>query len=173
MKDVLVPQRMKYLAGAVLLVATLSGCTTSDPEIPPVVSDTLNRSGMVEEYNSVIKNLEIPGGVSYPQPPETPAIEGIKKSDVVWQRGVAEGDAVTDWNCLWGQEWLDVRNSDQAKAVHALEMYKSILEHPAFNKYFDPESYQPVVRENIEKAELGDPSGIKAEIASSCRKDLW
>lgn len=164
---------MKYLAGAVLLVATLSGCTTSDTEKLPEVSDTLNRSGMVEEYNSVIKNLEIPDGVSYPQPPETPDIEGIKKSDVVWQRGVAEGDAVTDWNCLWGQEWLNVRNLDQAKAAHALEMYKSILEHPAFNKYFDPESYQPVVRENIEKAELGDPSGIKAEITSSCRKDLW
>ncbi|WP_417365300.1 hypothetical protein [Glutamicibacter arilaitensis] len=52
-------------------------------------------------------------------------------------------------------------------------MYKSIVDQPAFNKYFDAASFQPVMLENIEKAELGDPSGIKADIQSSCREDLW
>jgi len=152
----------------------LSGCTGAGSSEPSSNEPkNMNRAQMEKEYASAIQSLEMPEGVSYPDAPKTPTVDGVKESDVTWQNGAGEADAIIYWNCLWGHEWLKYQGKDQNLATNALKMYKSILDQPAFKKYFDAESFQPVIRENIEKAELGDPSGIKADMQSSCRGDLW
>ncbi|MEP7762546.1 hypothetical protein [Sanguibacter sp. 25GB23B1] len=117
---------------------------------------------MIEEYRTTLEGLELPEGASIEA---TPSVSDPSGS---YQVGYGEVDAVIAWNCAWGQEWLAVRGTSEPEAAHALEMYASILETAAFERAFDDQSAKPVVRGIIEKAQLGDPSGVQQDVAANC-----
>ncbi|WP_277207509.1 hypothetical protein [Isoptericola croceus] len=117
---------------------------------------------MVEEYRSTLETLDVPEGAEMPDRPRLVDETGS------FQKGYGEVEAVMVWNCVWGREWLEQRGQDEAAATHALEMYARIVETDAFARSFDPESAQPVVRGIIEKAQLGDPSGVQQDVEANC-----
>lgn len=151
---------------AILAVATVifavSACTQNAEEDDPPPSNLdeefFDSESAGEEYQRVAESLEWPEGV-------TPPDQSYESGN--YQAGVGEGDAVMAWNCAWGLEWLDSRNSDPDAADYALEMYASVVETRTFQQYFDTPLQEHVV-EVIERAELGDPSQLQSDVMANC-----
>ena len=134
------PYRLLLCVMISLLVIMLAGCSTSSD------SDTNERgftdfATIEEEYLTTIESLNWPEGVT---PPD--ALEG-EDTGASFQIGYGDTKASNLWEYSWMQEWLDTYNTDSERAAKALADRCD----DATRKY---------LRDNIDKAKLGDPSGF-------------
>jgi hypothetical protein len=147
-------------------LAVLAGCSTpsASPAGPaaPGQDAFFGYDDMVAEYRATLAELELPEGVRLED-----EVTGVERSGS-FQEGFGEVRAVMAWNCAWGREWLEHRDTDPASAAHALDMYARIVETDAFATNFDPQSAQPVIEGIIEKARLGDPTGVQQDVEANC-----
>jgi len=158
-----VSRRGVRLVVGVAVLALVGGCGSAGSD--PQTGDEETFFGypdMVAEYRTALDSLELPEGAVVEDAPS-----GVEESGS-FQEGFGEVSAVMAWNCAWGQEWLSLRGGSDAQAAHALDMYASIVETEAFERAFDDQSAKPVVREIIEKARLGDPSGVQQDVQTNC-----
>ncbi len=107
-------------------------------------------SHIEEEYLTTIKELNWPDGADLPD-----KLEGENK-DASFHKGFGNTLASNLWEYMWMQEWLDSYNVDPDRAERALA---------ELEKAFDGEdrcddATRRYLRENIDKAKLGDPSGF-------------
>ncbi|KGM14586.1 hypothetical protein N869_05085 [Cellulomonas bogoriensis 69B4 = DSM 16987] len=149
----------------VVAVALATACTADAPDAPVEQEGQgfVEGEGYIAEYEQAAEALEWPGGVEPPGP--------SPDAGTSYQVGVGESQATMEWNCAWGREWLSLREQGGDEADHALEMYAGFLETRTFREMFDPESAQPVVRQIVEDARLGDPSGVQRDVETNCPTD--
>lgn len=121
----------------------------------------LNYDGMVEEFKNTQVELGYPDSAEKSSPPP-------RGDSGMFQEGWGASLATQDWNCAWGERWLEVNGADETAAAEAFEMYSAIVDTPAFKTNFDP-SLQDHIRDIIEKARLGDIAELREDIEANCR----
>lgn len=155
--------RGRVIAGAALAAAAimcLSGCT-STPPAAEATNTILDYAAAQREYADAVAKLPAPEGFSYPA-------QFSARTDELFEEGFGEARAVTFWNCAWGQEWLLLRADDPAAAAEALNMYESVKDTDVFARLWDEVSIQQPFLDAIERARLGDPSRVQADVQANC-----
>lgn len=152
---------MTHLRSAISLCAllTLAGCSGASATTPE--EGFMDHAAYSQEYRASKAQLTFPPG--YPATRER--IEPDEE-DNVWEVGSGTSDAVAEWNCAWGAEYLRTRTTSDRGAA-ALDMFTRIRETPAWDKAWPPDS-QAVINQIISKAELGDPSEMQELVEANC-----
>lgn len=158
---------MRNAAVAVGLLFVLGGCAGQDvglgareenSRLPP---GAMSWADFVDEYHAAANRLRLPAGQRWRASLVPPS------PDTVVEEGAGETEAVFEWNCAWGAEYLKHHSSDPARAEDALEEYSSLRETEAWHTSWPPES-QAVVNATITAAERGDVSGIEEIVTANC-----
>lgn len=158
-----IADRPRRVAATTVVAATLllAGCTADEQTSPAEYTALLDYAGAQAEYRDAASRLAAPTGYEFPDTFDA-------AEDELYQVGYGEARAVTFWNCAWGEEWLRLRTDDPAAAAVALEAYGSVASTEVFQTTWDPVSIQQPFRESIERAELGDPAMVQADIQANC-----
>ena len=128
------PYRLLLYVMISLLVIMLAGCSTSSD------SDTNTRgftdfATIEEEYLTTIESLN-------------------------WPEGYGDTRASNLWEYSWMQEWLDTYNTDSERAAKALAELEKAFDMPYMGTDRCDDATRKYLRDNIDKAKLGDPSGF-------------
>ena len=147
------PYRLLLCVMISLLVIMLAGCSTSSD------SDTNERgftdfATIEEEYLTTIESLNWPEGVT---PPD--ALEG-EDTGASFQIGYGDTKASNLWEYSWMQEWLDTYNTDSERAAKTLAELEKAFDMPYMGTDRCDDATRKYLRDNIDKAKLGDPSGF-------------
>lgn len=143
-----------------LLVVMLAGCSTSSD------SDT-NARGFTDfatiekEYLTSIENLNWPEGVTLPDTLES------EDTGASFQVGYGDTRASNLWEYTWMKEWLDTYNTDSERAEKALEELEKAFDMPYMGTDRCDDATRNYLRNNIDKAKLGDPSGFTEYIRAN------
>ena len=78
-----------------------------------------------------------------------------------FQVGYGETRASNLWEYSWMKEWLDTYNTNPERAEKALEELEKAFDMPYMGKDRCDDATRNYLRENIDKAKLGDPSGFR------------
>lgn len=157
----------RAVAAAVLVVA-LAGCSQGDnsgageggPDAE-AESTALSYEETLAEYKASQQKFDLPEGAEYPEDP------GLEPGEF-YGKSYGEGEAIHQWNCAWGKEWLAQRGVNEDRAEAAFETFVSIRDTDFYQEFYDPEAAQPVFDAAIEAAELGDPSRIESLVGPNC-----
>jgi len=150
------------LVTSVGLVA-LTGCAGGDDSSSGTF---VSREGANEVYRASIADLDFPDGY---RPSQT--IPGIDQdsADTTYQQTYGDTRAHYLWQCVWEQEWLDTRATDADAAERAIEQ---LAKAPTMAYLADSRRADDATRrlftENLDKAELGDPSGVQEDVDVNC-----
>ena len=71
------------------------------------------------------------------------------------------------WEYSWMKEWLDTYNTDPERAEKALEELEKAFDMPYMGIDRCDDATRNYLRENIDKAKLGDPSGFTESIRAN------
>lgn len=161
-------RRTARAAIAVVMFSSLAACSAAADGATPAadgssVEGFVGYDAMIAEFDAALATLDLPAGAMV----DRSLVTG-QSADESYQEGYGEMYAVLAWNCLWGREWLEQRGRDEEAAAVALDRYASLLETDTFAEAFDPEGAQPYVRGVVDKAVLGDPSGVQQDVAANC-----
>ncbi len=137
----------------------IAGCASGPQESSP--TRLLSYADVQAEYRTSVSSLPAPEGYVYPQTFDDEQGE-------LYEVGFGRSRAVALWNCAWGKEWLRARTVDPDAAATALAQYRSVAETDVFRDHWDPVSVQEPFFDSIERAELGDPSGVQADVQANC-----
>lgn len=85
------------------------------------------------------------------------------------QAGVRYGETRASylWEYSWMKEWLDTYNTDPERAEKALEELEKAFDMPYMGIDRCDDATRNYLRENIDKAKLGDPSGFTESIRAN------
>lgn len=139
---------------SLVICLMFAGCSTDGTGNKPSRGFT-DFSHIEEEYLSTIKALSWPDGVDLPDKLE----EG--EEDASYQEGYGDTLASNLWEYQWMQEWLDTYKTDSARAGKALEELEKAFDMPYMGEDRCDDATRRYLRENIDKAKLGDPSGFE------------
>lgn len=114
-----------------------------------------------DEYLATIQNLEWPEGFQLPD-----SLEGEDKS-ASFQIGYGDTRASNLWEYSWMKEWLDSYKTDPERAERALEELEKAFDMPYMGTDRCDDATRNYLRENIEKAKQGDPSGFEESIGAN------
>ena len=84
-----------------------------------------------------------------------------------FQVGYGETRASYLWEYSWMKEWLDTYNTDPERAEKALEELEKAFDMPYMGIDRCDDATRNYLRENIDKAKLGDPSGFTESIRAN------
>ena len=75
---------------------------------------------------------------------------------------IGYGDTLASnlWEYSWMQEWLDTYNTDSERAAKALAELEKAFDMPYMGTDRCDDATRKYLRDNIDKAKLGDPSGF-------------
>ena len=90
-------------------------------------------------------------------PPDT--LEG-EDTGASFQVGYGDTRASNLWEYTWMKEWLDTYNTDSQRAAKALEELEKAFDMPYMGEDRCDDATRNYLRQNIDKAKLGDPSGF-------------
>ena len=107
-----------------------------------------------EEYLTTIESLNWPEGFT---PPD--ALEG-EDTGASFQIGYGDTRASNLWEYSWMQEWLDTYNTDSERAAKALAELEKAFDMPYMGTDRCDDATRKYLRDNIDKAKLGDLSGF-------------
>ncbi|MGV9183948.1 hypothetical protein ACTOVL_05715 [Arcanobacterium canis] len=145
-----------------LSVALMSGCASKGSTVEETSGKSfIHYEQLQDEYRSSLQKLEFPEGFV---PPSTTTEE----KDATFQRGYGNTLASYTWQCAWEKEWLSQYSTDTLRANRAL----NILEKATSMAYLDhahaDDATRRVFKENLDKAKLGDPSGLQNDVTINC-----
>lgn len=107
-----------------------------------------------EEYLDTLKSLDFPEGTVLPE-----RLEG-EDSEASFQEGYGETRACNLWEYLWMQEWLDTYTTEPERAERALKELEKAFNMAYMGEDRCDDATRNYLRENIDKAKAGDPSGF-------------
>lgn len=143
----------KYV-GDVILYKTFSPNFPEKKKKVPVPGKKADFATIEEEYLTTIESLNWPEGVT---PPD--ALEG-EDTGASFQIGYGDTKASNLWEYSWMQEWLDTYNTDSERAAKALAELEKAFDMPYMGTDRCDDATRKYLRDNIDKAKLGDPSGF-------------
>ena len=108
-----------------------------------------------EEYLSSLDRLDWPEDVTLPD-----KLEG-EDPDSTFQVGYGDTRASILWEYTWMKEWLDTYETEPEKAEAALEELEKAFALPYMGTDRCDDATRDYLRENLEKAKAGDPSGFQ------------
>jgi len=108
-----------------------------------------------EEYLSTLKSLDFPEGTVLPE-----KLEG-EDSKASFQEGYGETRACNLWEYSWMQEWLDTYTTEPERAEQALNELEKAFDMAYMGEDRCDDATRNYLRENIDKAKAGDPSGFE------------
>ena len=135
------------------LVVILAGCSAS-PNSDTGTRGFTDFETIEKEYLTTIENLDWPEGFT---PPDT--LEG-EDTGASFQVGYGDTRASNLWEYTWMKEWLDTYNTDSQRAAKALEELEKAFDRPYMGEDRCDDATRNYLRQNIDKAKLGDPSGF-------------
>ena len=135
------------------LVVILAGCSAS-PNSDTGTRGFTDFETIEKEYLTTIENLDWPEGFT---PPD--ALEG-EDTGASFQIGYGDTRASNLWEYSWMQEWLDTYNTDSERAAKALAELEKAFDMPYMGTDRCDDATRKYLRDNIDKAKLGDPSGF-------------
>ena len=135
------------------LVVILAGCSAS-PNSDTGTRGFTDFETIEKEYLTTIENLDWPEGFT---PPDT--LEG-EDTGASFQVGYGDTRASNLWEYTWMKEWLDTYNTDSQRAAKALEELEKAFDMPYMGTDRCDDATRKYLRDNIDKAKLGDPSGF-------------
>ena len=136
-----------------MICLMFAGCSNSD-----TTSDSRGFTDfdhIEEEYLATIDSLDWPDGVELPKKLEN------EDTGASFQVGYGETRASNLWEYSWMKEWLDTYNTNPERAEKALEELEKAFDMPYMGKDRCDDATRNYLRENIDKAKLGDPSGFR------------
>ena len=107
-----------------------------------------------EEFLTTIQELNWPDDANLPD-----KLEG-ENEGASFQTGYGNTLASNLWEHMWMQEWLDSYNAAPDRAERALEELEKAFDMPYMGEDRCDDATRRYLRENIDKAKLGDPSGF-------------
>lgn len=122
--------------------------------IGSVLVGTLGKEYLIS-VNAQIDSLNWPDGVELPKKLEN------EDTGASFQVGYGETRASNLWEYSWMKEWLDTYNTNPERAEKALEELEKAFDMPYMGKDRCDDATRNYLRENIDKAKLGDPSGFR------------
>lgn len=148
------------VAGAFAL-AFVGGCSSA-PAGGGGGPKLADRAAIVAEYDAAISDMKFPSGVT-PKLPSRP-LEGAGAFEV----GYGVSLAGFQYQCAWEREWLAERSQSPAGAEAALTALQGIFDDPFMQEASVDKSVVKHVRDILDRARLGDASGIQEEVDSAC-----
>ncbi len=119
--------------------------------------------GLMWAMDEALALAELPEGTEIvrpvdhgPQPVNNQGDLGVE----VWEIGFGQLFVEEGAFCLWQGTWLAARGVDSEQEAKALAEMQHFLTTYTFINSYDPHSAQLVVRDDVERAALGDPSGV-------------
>lgn len=142
---------MTVLALTLSISLVFAGCASSSSDNRKFT----DLSHIEEEYLSTINALNWPDGTELPD-----KLEG-EDDGASYQKGYGDTLACNLWEYQWMQEWLDTYKIDSTRAEKALEELEKAFDMPYMGEDRCDDATRRYLRENIDKAKLGDPSGFE------------
>ena len=150
------------LATLLLAICILvSGCGATSSLDKDQSSGFTDAAGIQKEYKESIKKLTYPKGYTPPS-----SLQGLQASS--FQRGYGDNLASYDWMCAWEKDWLNNYGSNKAQAQEALAQLSKSTDMPFLSAAQADDSTRRFIKNNLDKAKLGDPSGIQQDIKANC-----
>lgn len=135
------------------LVVILAGCSAS-PNSDTGTRGFTDFETIEKEYLTTIENLDWPEGFTTPD-----TLEG-EDTGASFQVGYGDTRASNLWEYTWMKEWLDTYNTNSQRAAKALEELEKAFDMPYMGEDRCDDATRNYLRQNIDKAKLGDPSGF-------------
>lgn len=162
------PRRVRLIGASslVVLATLLAGCSSSPPTATPTTQaeSILTGPQLVDIYKSTLKNFDLP----LPEGAKIPANPPKSLGDNSGQIGAAEGPVYFYWLCTWERDYLVAfAANDSARESKALTMMASFESTDFAKKYVDDPTHGWRTHV-IDPAKLGDPSGVRDDMASGC-----
>ncbi len=148
-------------ACAALSLSACTGNASSDSSVSDEEVTVVSAEDIQKEYQESIGKLAWPD--NYP-PEETVDID----TSVNYELGWGDTLASTAYECAWSKEWLDTYASDEAAATTALQRLEEASGMDYMSEDRADESTRQFFKENLDKAKLGDPSGIQNSVSLNC-----
>ena len=137
---------------SLLVCLMFTGCSNS--ETNSTSRGLTDFAHIEEEYLATIDSLNWPDGITLPDKLED------EDTGASFQVGYGETRASYLWEYSWMKEWLDTYNTDPERAEKALEELEKAFDMPYMGIDRCDDATRNYLRENIDKAKLGDPSGF-------------
>ena len=106
------------------------------------------------EYLKTLEKLSWPEGVTLPT-----KLEGEDET-ASFQVGYGDTRASNLWEYSWMKEWLDTYQTEPERAKKAIEQLETAFAMPYMGEDRCDDATRRYLRENIDKAKNGDPSGF-------------
>ncbi|MEE0435375.1 MAG: hypothetical protein UDB11_08225 [Peptococcaceae bacterium] len=143
---------IKKLLSALLLFSAcffVSGCATE------ATADRFTDFTHTEaQYLASLDNLQWPEGFVLPT-----TLEGEDKN-TLFDATYGDTRASNLWEYAWIQEWLNSYDNDPARAERALAQLEGAFDMPYMSTARCDNATRRALRENLDKAQQGDPSGF-------------
>ena len=135
----------------------IAGCSGSDSK----ARSFTDFEHIEAEYLETIDSLDWPEGVVLPE-----RLEG-EDTGASFQTGYGNTLASNLWESCWIKEWLDTYETDPERAEQALEELEKAFDMPYMGEDRCDDATRNYLRENIEKAKAGDPSGFEESVKAN------
>ncbi|MDP9801629.1 hypothetical protein J2S49_001705 [Arcanobacterium wilhelmae] len=156
-------KKMSQVLCVCVALALVGGCGTKSTTSQETSGKTfITHTELEQEYRDSIKKLEFPKGFKVPQ-------QTTEEIDATFQRGYGNTVASYTWQCAWQKEWLERYASDSDRANRALKVLEKAPSMPYLDKAHADDATRRIFKENIDKAKLGDPSGIQEDVSANCK----
>lgn len=160
----------RMLVAAVLASSaalTLAACTGGDTAATGEQESFVSQSEANDVYKKSVSELQFPDG--YTPPESIPGLEQDAK-DTSYQATYGDTRAHYLWQCVWEKEWLDKRASDPNAASNAMTQLEKApsMAYLADSQRVD-DATRRIFKENLDKAKLGDPSGVQEDVSVNCK----
>ena len=133
---------------SLLVCLMFTGCSNS--ETNSTSRGLTDFAHIEEEYLATIDSLNWPDGITLPDKLED------EDTGASFQVGYGETRASYLWEYSWMKEWLDTYNTDPERAEKALEELEKAFDMPYMGIDRCDDATRNYLRENIDKAKLGD-----------------
>lgn len=162
-------QKTKMIMLVGIIATALMGCQSADSEIKVLGKGTdseitVKTSRLIEEeYRESVAKLKWPAGYEPNQ-----KLEGLNP-EVTYQEGFGDTMASTVYECAWTGEWLQKYAISSDEAANALIELEKVLEMGYLSEARADDNTRKWVISAIEKAKLGDPSGLQQNYDVNCK----
>lgn len=150
-------RRYPHIIFGMCVFMMIAGCSGSDSE----ARSFTDFEHIEAEYLETIDSLDWPEGVVLPE-----RLEG-EDTGASFQTGYGNTLASNLWESCWIKEWLDTYETDPERAEQALEELEKAFDMPYMGEDRCDDATRNYLRENIEKAKAGDPSGFEESVKAN------
>ncbi len=128
--------------------------------INPNPATITNYESIKREYQESIEKLNWPDSFTLPE-------ELNLDQDIQYQSGYGDTIASNLWQYAWEKEWLDTYQTDEERANKAIEELEKAFDMDYLSPQRADDATRRFLRDYIDRAKLGDPSGFQQDILAN------